>query len=148
MKNEKWKVNNENRYPERNQNPGWQPCAIITGPVQAIGRWITGSPDYCTTSESRCFSDPDYVKEGIELSDDLKSCDVLLGVKEVKLQNLIPDKTYFFFSHTIKKQPHNKALLQAILERNIRLVDYEVLTDRKWNTYHWFWKMGGTCRKL
>ena len=52
---------------------------------------------------------------------------MLFGVKEVKIEKLIADKTYFFFSHTIKKQPYNKELLQTILAKNIQLVDYECL---------------------
>jgi saccharopine dehydrogenase (NAD+, L-lysine forming) len=80
-------------------------------------------------SHSRCFTNEAYQQEGIVLSDDISHCDVLLGVKEVKTEFLLPDKTYFFFSHTIKKQPHNKELLRTVLRKNIRLVDYETLTD-------------------
>ncbi|TAJ11112.1 alanine dehydrogenase [Marinilabiliaceae bacterium JC017] len=82
-------------------------------------------------SDFRCIGDDEYRKAGIPLSEDLKMCDVILGVKEVPVSNLIPDKTYLFFSHTIKKQPYNKGLLQQILKKNIRLVDYELLTDSK-----------------
>ncbi|MDV7398220.1 hypothetical protein RZS08_42850, partial [Arthrospira platensis SPKY1] len=56
---------------------------------------------------------------------------MLLGIKEVPIPMLIPEKTYFFFSHTIKKQSYNRALLQAVLAKKIRLIDYEVLTDEK-----------------
>ena len=80
-------------------------------------------------SESRCFSDAAYEKEGIMVKHDLSECDVLMGIKEVMPRDLIPRKTYFFFSHTIKKQKHNKALLQSVLDKQIRLVDYETLTD-------------------
>ena len=82
-------------------------------------------------SPVRCFQDEEYTKHGVTLSHDLSQCDVLLGVKEVPLERLIPDKTYLFFSHTIKKQPYNRPLLRAILEKNIRLIDYEVLTDER-----------------
>ncbi len=82
-------------------------------------------------SPTRCFTDKEYSDEGIDLTDNLDHCDVLLGVKEVKTRYLLPDKTYFIFSHTIKKQPYNKGLLQSILEKKIRLVDYEMLTDGK-----------------
>ncbi len=81
-------------------------------------------------SDIRCFRDDEY--KGIpkvELVDNVEDCDVLIGVKEVKLENLLPDKMYFFFSHTTKKQPYNKKLLQSVLEKNITLVDYEHLTD-------------------
>jgi len=81
------------------------------------------------SSPIRCYTDDDYRKEGVEVSDSVEHCDILLGVKEVQIPDLIPDKTFFFFSHTIKKQPYNKKLLQEILRQKIQLVDYEVLTD-------------------
>ena len=79
-------------------------------------------------SSIRCFPDKEYKRDGIEITDDLGECDILMGVKEVPVDLLIPNKTYLFFSHTIKKQPHNRKLLQAILKKNIRLIDYETLT--------------------
>ena len=81
-------------------------------------------------SEIRCFNDQEYVDLGIIVSENLNDCDVLMGVKEVPIRDLIADKTYFFFSHTIKKQPYNRKLLQEVVNKNIRLVDYEVLTDK------------------
>ncbi len=82
-------------------------------------------------SANRCYKDEEYIAENIPLSYDLSDCDVLMGVKEVPIQQLIPNKTYFFFSHTIKKQSYNRKLLQAILAKNIRLLDYEVLTNER-----------------
>jgi saccharopine dehydrogenase (NAD+, L-lysine-forming) len=80
-------------------------------------------------SEFRCFTDQEYAEQGIEVVSDLTEVDVLFGVKEVPIAHLIPGKTYFFFSHTIKKQPKNQALLQAILAKSIRLIDYELLKN-------------------
>ncbi|RME33002.1 MAG: alanine dehydrogenase, partial [Deltaproteobacteria bacterium] len=80
-------------------------------------------------SPIRAFRDEEYAALGIPLRTDLSDRDILLGVKEVPIEQLIPGKTYFFFSHTIKKQPYNRPLLQAILRKRIRLIDYEVLTD-------------------
>lgn len=80
-------------------------------------------------SPNRCFSDSEFEDEGIMISKNMRDCDYLLGIKEVPIEQLIPEKTYFFFSHTIKKQVHNRPLLQAILDKNITLIDYEVLTD-------------------
>ena len=80
-------------------------------------------------SASRCFSDAEYRDAGLAIADNLKDCDVLLGVKEPKPEYLIPYKTYFLFSHTIKAQPYNRDLLIAFMEKGIRLIDYEVLTD-------------------
>lgn len=82
----------------------------------------------CQSSELRCFTDEQYREKGIEIAKEISDCDILLGVKEVPIPELIPDKTYFFFSHTIKKQAYNRPLLQSILQKNIRLVDYERLT--------------------
>lgn len=80
-------------------------------------------------SEVRSYTDDEYRNEGISLSTDLSDCDILIGVKEVPIQALIPNKTYLFFSHTMKKQAANRKLLQSILAKNIRLIDYEKLTD-------------------
>ena len=80
-------------------------------------------------SPNRSYSDTEYQEAGLPLSVDLANCDLLLGVKEVPIDQLIPDKTYCFFSHTIKKQAYNRKLLQAILQKNVTLIDYEVLTD-------------------
>jgi saccharopine dehydrogenase (NAD+, L-lysine-forming) len=79
-------------------------------------------------SSNRCFPDADYAAEGLELSEDLSRCDILLGIKEVPIDQLIPGKTYLFFSHTKKKQPYNQKLMRALIEKKIRMVDYECLT--------------------
>lgn len=80
-------------------------------------------------SEYRCFSDHEFKKRGVAVVNDVGDCDILLGVKEVPVEMLLAGKTYLFFSHTIKKQPHNRRLLQEIIRRKIRLIDYECLTD-------------------
>jgi hypothetical protein len=82
------------------------------------------------TSPIRTFKDADYIQEGIQVVDELNHCDIIFGVKEVPMMDLIPEKTFFFFSHTLKKQPYNRALLQKILDLKIRLVDYEVIKDK------------------
>lgn len=84
-------------------------------------------------SKSRAFTDDDYQAEGIKLVNnaDLKDCDLLMGVKEVPIDKLLAAKDYMFFSHTIKKQPYNKKLFEAILAKKIRLIDYETMIDDK-----------------
>ena len=79
------------------------------------------------SSPNRCFSDKEYQSAGVEVKDDVSDCDILLGIKEVPVDQLLSGKTYLFFSHTKKKQPHNQQLLRTILDKNIRLVDYECL---------------------
>jgi alanine dehydrogenase len=81
------------------------------------------------SSDIRIFTDLDYQSMGIEVTNDISDCDVLFGVKEVPVEDLIPNKSYFFFSHTIKKQPYNRKLLQAVLEKNIDLYDHETIID-------------------
>jgi alanine dehydrogenase len=81
------------------------------------------------TSDIRVFKDEEYSKAGFEVTSDLTDCDVLIGVKDVPIEALIPNKKYFFFSHTIKKQSFNRKLLVACLEKNIELYDHETVVD-------------------
>ena len=81
------------------------------------------------SSDIRVFSDEQYSNLGIGVTTDMSDCDVLFGVKEIPVDALIPNKKYFFFSHTIKKQVHNRKLLQAILEKKIELYDHETIVD-------------------
>ncbi len=66
----------------------------------------------CQTSQIRCIKDGEYENAGIEIVDDLSSCDLILGIKEVAIEYLFPDKAYMFFSHTKKQQPYNSKLIQ------------------------------------
>jgi alanine dehydrogenase len=88
---------------------------------------FTDATLYVESSAIRIFSDNQYKEAGFEITEDMSRCDVLFGVKEVPLEALIPNKKYFFFSHTIKKQPYNRDLLNAILEKNIELYDHETI---------------------
>lgn len=81
------------------------------------------------SSDIRVFSDEEYSKLGIEVAQDISDCEVFFGVKEIPVDYLIPNKKYFFFSHTIKMQPYNRKLLQAILDKNIALYDHETIVD-------------------
>ena len=83
---------------------------------------------FAQRSPIRCFPDEAYKKAGTTLTDDISNCDVIFGVKEVPYDMLAAGKTMLFFSHTIKEQPYNRALLQEILKKKVRLVDYETLT--------------------
>lgn len=83
------------------------------------------------SSNIRCFTDDEYRNVGLTVSPSIHDCDIFLGVKEVNIDNLIPGKHYFFFSHTAKKQPHNRKLLRALLDKKITLTDYEYLVDDK-----------------
>ncbi|MGY6561582.1 MAG: NAD(P)-dependent oxidoreductase [Luteibaculaceae bacterium] len=97
--------------------------------VKALLAQYPGLSIYVQPSSIRCFNDAEYADAGATLQEDVSHCEILMGVKEVPLEMLIPNKTYLFFSHTFKKQPYNKKLLKTILNKKIRLIDYEVLTD-------------------
>ncbi|MEA1785152.1 NAD(P)-dependent oxidoreductase [Arenibacter sp. GZD96] len=84
---------------------------------------------YVEPSPIRVFKDNEYEALGIQVTTKMEDCDVLLGVKEVPVEALIPNKKYFFFSHTIKKQPYNRPLLQAVLHKRIQLYDHELITN-------------------
>ena len=94
-------------------------------------------------SPYRCYTDAEYLQQGVLLQEDMSDCDVLMGVKEVPKQDLIPGKKYFFFSHTIKKQPYNRKLLQAILEKNIELYDHETIVDANFRRLIGFGRYAG-----
>ena len=83
---------------------------------------------YVQKSPIRAFKDSEYEEQGLKVIEDISHCDVIMGVKEVPIDMLIPNKTFFFFSHTYKKQPYNRDLLRAVLAKKIRLIDYELLT--------------------
>lgn len=82
-------------------------------------------------SNIRAYTDGQYIKAGLNLTSNISGCDIFLGVKEVPVNALIPNKSYFFFSHTIKKQAYNRNLLKAVLDKNITLYDHEVITNSK-----------------
>ena len=83
------------------------------------------------SSAIRCFSDAMYIAEGISIVDDLSDCDVLIGIKEVPKESLIANKTYLYFSHTIKEQSYNRGLILKMIELNINMVDYEVIRNKQ-----------------
>ena len=94
-------------------------------------KWLQKNyPDiriFVQSSPHRCYSDSEFERAEIAVVEDLEDCDILLGIKEVPVENLLENKTYLFFSHTRKKQVHNQRLLQTILEKKITLIDYECM---------------------
>ncbi|MEO8148120.1 MAG: NAD(P)-dependent oxidoreductase [Bacteroidia bacterium] len=94
-------------------------------------------------SNGRSIPDQEYIDAGLNVQEDISMCDIMIGIKEVPKPELIPGKIYLFFSHTIKKQPHNKELLQIILEKKIQLIDYECLVDDKDNRIIGFGRYAG-----
>jgi len=94
-------------------------------------------------SNIRAYKDEEYQELGVPLIEETHDQDIFIGVKEVPISNLVPQKTYFFFSHTIKEQPYNRRLLQTAIKRDIRLIDYEVITNKKEQRLIAFGKFAG-----
>jgi len=101
--------------------------ALTPGQCKWLQKHVKDCKILVQRSPNRCFSDQEYADAGIELTDDLSSCSILFGIKEVPVDMLLANKTYLFFSHTKKKQPYNQALMHAMMDKNITLIDYECL---------------------
>ena len=94
-------------------------------------------------SDFRSYKDSEYSYLHIPLKEDLSDCDILLGVKEVKIDTFIPGKTYLFFAHVAKQQPYNLDMFKAMIEKKIRLIDYEYLTKEDGNRVVAFGRWAG-----
>ncbi len=114
------------------KNPPDRRVVFSPKKCQEVIKQFSGARIIVEASDIRIFSDDDYRKAGFEVMEDVSEADVMLGVKEVPKEALIPNKKYFFFSHTIKKQPYNRGLLQMVLEKNIQLFDHETIVN-EWN---------------
>lgn len=96
-------------------------------------------------SNRRAYPMQAYLNAGAIIQEDISEANVIFGVKQVPIDQLVPDKTFCFFSHTIKAQESNMPLLDAILDKNIRLLDYEKLVDKKGHRVVAFGKMAGVA---
>ena len=104
-------------------------CSLTPNEVKEIT--AKGIRVIVQSSTNRCFSDDQFIEAGAEIQEDISEASVIFGVKEVPIPNLLPDKTYFFFSHTIKAQDYNMPLLDKLMELNIRMVDFECIREPK-----------------
>jgi saccharopine dehydrogenase (NAD+, L-lysine-forming) len=110
------------------KNPADNRVALTPAQCVHVQNAYPGISVVVEPSPVRCFTDAAYTRAGITVQENLSGCDILLGIKEVPPEALMPGKTYFFFSHTKKKQPHNQSLMHALIKQNIRMIDYECLT--------------------
>jgi|GEM_PF-5230 len=81
-----------------------------------------------TYTYPRAFTDEEYEMVGAGV-DNIKNADIILGIKEIPLKDLLPGKTYAFFSHTYKGQPHNMAMLRKLRNLGASLIDYELIVE-------------------
>ena len=116
---------------QERKNPPDRRVVLSPNECQNVLEHFPNAQIQVETSHIRVFTDGEYEAAGVSVVQNVEDCDVLLGVKEVPISALISNKKYFFFSHTIKKQPYNRDLLRAVLERNIELYDHEVITNPK-----------------
>lgn len=108
----------------REEKNKWERRAAIT-PKEAKYLVEKGIKVLVQPSTNRCFTRKEYEDVGAEIQEDLSEAQLIVGVKEIPIENLMADKTYMFFSHTIKAQEYNMPLLDKLLELKIRLIDYE-----------------------
>ena len=101
-------------------------------------------------SNNRCFSDEEYELCGAKINENLNECSIIFGVKEIDPYILINNKTYLFFSHTFKidKKQKNigkdkKELLLSILNKKIKLIDYENIREKNGNRCLGFGRFAG-----
>src|SRR5690606_41221514 len=98
---------------------------VVLKPAQcAFLRKNEGANLVVQASHVRCYTDDEYRDQGVPVVESVEDCDLLIGVKEVPIDQLIPDKTYFFFSHTIKEEAYNSYLIKAYHRTNIHLIHY------------------------
>ncbi|MBV9988729.1 MAG: alanine dehydrogenase [Chitinophagaceae bacterium] len=112
------------------KTPADNRVALAPSQCQWLQQHVPGAKIIVQPSEVRCFTDEEYRQAGIEVSDRLEACDLLLGIKEVPVPQLIPNKKYMFFSHTRKKQAHNREMMHAMMDQGITLIDYECLEHK------------------
>ena len=107
----------------------WERRCSLT-PVEVKSLVASGIKVIVQPSSNRCFTEDEFEDAGAIIQEDISSADVIFGVKEVPIEKLLANKTYFMFSHTIKAQAYNMPLLDKFLELNTRLVDFECIREQ------------------
>jgi alanine dehydrogenase len=113
------------------RNPPDRRVPLTPPQIVALQELYPNVEFYVQPSDSRCYSDEEYDYLDIPLKEDLRDCDILLGVKEIDRRTFIPGKTYLFFAHVAKKQLQNRDMFREMVAKKIRLIDYEYLTSDK-----------------
>jgi len=103
----------------------------------------TGAKAYIEKSEKRFFTEDAYEAAGAQACEGMEQGDVVFGVKEIPEEKILDDKTYIFFSHTIKGQASGMPLLKKIMDSNATLIDYEKITDDKNRRVIYFGRYAG-----
>ena len=91
----------------------------------------------------RAFTDAEFAAEGIPVQNDLKDCDMIIGIKEIPPALFEENKIYVFFAHVIKGQPHNMPMLKSMMDKKVTLIDYEKVTDEQKRRLIFFGRYAG-----
>jgi len=138
-----------NRVGIRRENKNkWERRVPLTPEQVQQLRSTTAMQFVLQPSEHRIFDSELYKQAGAEIHDDLSSCNVIMGVKEIPLDLIQADKTYLIFSHTIKGQPYNMDKLRRFMELNCTLIDYECITDAAARRLVFFGRFAGLAGML
>jgi len=113
------------------KNPPDRRVPLTPPQIVALEELYPNVEFFVQPSDFRCYSNEEYEYLDIPLREDLRDCDILMGVKEIDKRTFIPWKKYLFFAHVAKKQPHNLEMFRAMAEKNISLIDFEYLTTDK-----------------
>lgn len=95
------------------------------------------------SSPKRVFPDGEYLSAGATVEENLDTCPVIFGVKEIPADAFEKGKTYVFFSHVIKGQPYNMPMLQRMMDLGCNLIDYECIVDDQNKRLIFFGKYAG-----
>lgn len=113
------------------RNPPDRRVPITPPQIVALEETYPDVQFFIQPSDYRCYSNEEYEYLNIPLKEDLRDCDILIGVKEVDKRTFIPGKTYLFFAHVAKQQPHNVEMFREMAAKNLTLIDFEYLTTDK-----------------
>ena len=115
----------------REDKSEWERRVPVTPQDASELQRVHGIQVVVQSSPTRAFTDDEFAQAGITTQDDLSSCPVIFGIKEMPKEQFEPDKAYVFFAHVIKGQPYNMPMLRRLLELGCTLIDYERVVDEK-----------------
>lgn len=127
------------RLEDKNQ---WERRVVLT-PTHVAELTPQGVHITVERSPHRAYADQSYENAGAVLADSVASADIILGVKEMPVDYFRSGGAYMFFSHTMKGQPYNMEMLQALVDNKCTLFDYELVTDDESRRLIFFGRFAG-----
>ncbi len=99
-------------------------------------------------STLRVFPDEAYRAAGAHVVEDLSSCPLVVGVKEIPAERLNAETVYLFFAHVTKGQPGNMPMLRRLMELGSSLIEYEKIADERGRRLVFFGRHAGFAGML